>query len=285
MKKLDGLSAIILTALIFADGYVWNIVHGNAAQEYKLQFLNVGQGDSQLITFGSVRILNDAGPGDGAVRELGSVLPPEVNTIDLAIVTHPEKDHFGGLLQVLRRYAVGAILWNGVIRASSSAPEWTALQAAAAAKHIPMLQLSRGDVIHYGESSLNIISPDPALAASDALNDGAIVSYVKTSAFTALLTADIAANVESYLLAVASGTLQADILKVAHHGSKYSSSDEFLKAVNPQIAIIQSEKGNSYGFPSAEALARLSSSTHAAVLRNDTLGTITITGKFDILYK
>ena len=107
-----------------------------------------------------------------------------------------------------------------------------------------------------------------------------IVQKVTTPDFSALLTADIGSSVEEYLISqytgVSNNALNADILKVAHHGSKYSSTPLFLEPVSPTIAVIQVGEGNTYGHPTQETLDNLASSSVQAVFRNDINGTITI---------
>jgi competence protein ComEC len=123
-----------------------------------------------------------------------------------------------------------------------------------------------------------MISPDSDFVQSGELNDTGLVELVKTPQLTSLFTADTGSNVEDSLLAN-HADLRADILKIPHHGSKYASNSDFLRAVDPKIAVIEVGAKNSFGQPSKEALAHIASSTKAKIFRTDEDGTITITTK------
>lgn len=279
IKRIDTASAIIVVALAALDLYFWHgIVFGGAASatggapvthEY---FLDVGQGDSELIVFpGNAKVMTDAGPTNKVLDSLEKVLPSGDRYIDVAIISHPELDHFGGYLSVLDRYDVGAFIYNG---RSGTGGEWAAFLGKIKEKHIPLITLGKGDKIHYDKNEIDILSPDKEFVQSAELNDTAIVERVATPELRTILTADAGFRTEEYLIKN-SVDLHADILKVGHHGSKYSSSDAFLRAVNPAVAVIEVGAKNTYGHPSKETLARIASSTHAAVVRTDQSGTIT----------
>ncbi|MFH1246402.1 MAG: MBL fold metallo-hydrolase [Candidatus Liptonbacteria bacterium] len=274
MQKIETVSALILITLIFTDAYVWLGVLKSDSPKNMLQFLDVGKGDSQLITAGDIHILNDTGPPGGASAALQRILPPAMRRLDLIIITHPERDHFGDLPQLLKKYSVGAILWNGIF-SSSTSPEWTAVLEQASSKKIPVITIGRGDTVHAADALFKIMSPDPLVAASGAVNESAIVSCVRSPDWSAILSADVPMNIEAYLLEGDSLVLNANILKVGHHGSAYSSSDSFLENISPEYSVIQLGEGNTYGFPSKEALVRLRAHTKNAILRTDELGTIT----------
>ncbi len=208
------------------------------------------------------------------LASLESVLGAGDRYIDIAIVSHPQGDHFGGYDYMLDRYRIGAFIYNG--RNDDPGVEaWPALRKKIAAKRIPLLTLGKGDKIIYGADEIDIVSPDTAFAEGGELNDTGIVELVRTPQFKALLAADIGYGAENALVAQGA-ELKADILKIAHHGSKYSSGDAFLRAIDPHIVAIEVGAKNTYGHPSQETLARIASSTHAAVFRTDTNGTITI---------
>lgn len=274
LKKFDTLALIIITSLAAVNAYIWYLVFfENAAHETREYFLDVGQGDSELIVFPqNVKILTDAGPTSAVVDALQKVLAAGDRYIDLAVVTHPEMDHFGGYLDILDRYDVGAFIYNG---RTGDAKEWPVLLAKIAAKHIPLITLGAGDRIHYAENEVDLLSPDGDFARSAEFNDTGLVELVKSGGFRTLLTADTGANVEDYLMAHGVD-LRADVLKVPHHGSKYASDSAFLRAVDPKAAVIEVGAKNVYGHPSKEALERLASSTQALIFRTDEDGTIAI---------
>ncbi|RME59419.1 hypothetical protein D6779_04310, partial [Candidatus Parcubacteria bacterium] len=166
----------------------------------------------------------------------------------------PQKDHFRGFLQLLDQYQVGVFLVSRKDVAGSS--DWEELQRKLQEKGIPMLVVGAGDMLQYRGQYVAILSPDSVLRTSGDPNDASIVARVHLGAFRALLTGDIASNVEQYLAAKQKDSLRAEVLKVAHHGSKFSSSRAFLQLVHPSIAVISVGR-NSYGHPHREALARI----------------------------
>ncbi len=181
---------------------------------------------------------------------------------------------FNGYYYLLDHYRIGAFIWNGR-NDNPNVKEWSALLQKIRSKNIPIITLATSDRIHYENNEIDIVSPDSSFAASAELNDTVLVELVKTIYFRVLLTADIGFNVENYLLEHHID-LRADILKIAHHGSKFSSGDKFLMAVNPKIAIIEVGIKNKYGHPAKETLARITSSTKAVIVRTDQGGTIAI---------
>jgi competence protein ComEC len=217
-------------------------------------------------------MMTDAGPTDAVIQSLGKALPG-AKYIDLALITHPQLDHFNGYNFILDHYGIGAFLYNG--RDDPGVAEWGALKQKIAEKHIPLITLAAGDRVRYGAAEVDILSPDAEFAQSAELNDTGLVERVRTPDLRALFTADIGFNIEEWLIAHVED-LRADILKVPHHGSKYASGESFLRAVDPEIAVIEVGAKNTYGQPGAATLARLASSTRAAVFRTDQNGTVEI---------
>ena len=253
----------------------WNIFSllttSNIAHAY---FLDVGEGDSELVVFpGNVKVMTDAGPDNGVLAGIEKVLPSGDDYIDLAVISHPQLDHFNGYYYLLDHYRIGAFIWNGRDDAAT-VTEWPALLAKIRAKNIPIITLGAGDKISYKDNEIDMLSPDSSFAESAELNDTVLVELVKTIGFRILLTADIGFNVEDHLIEQGKD-LRADILKVAHHGSKYASGSAFLSAVNPKIAVIEVGAKNKYGHPAKETLARIASSTSAV----DQDGTISVSAK------
>lgn len=237
--------------------------------------MDVGQGDAVLLELaGGVRILTDAGPDAKVVDSLERTLPPGRRYIDIAIITHPDLDHFNGFNHLLERYRVGAFVFNGRGREENEdSDNWFRLVSKIEEQGIPFLALGAGDGIRHGPSRLDILSPDAQLLSTQALNETSIVAKVRTPEMTALLTGDIGASVEEALRG--RYDLAADVLKVSHHGSKYSSSPGFLLAVRPSIAVVSAGERNRYGHPTPEVLQRLAA-VGADVFRTDQNGTVTI---------
>ncbi len=277
-KSTKKISILIFLLCAAADLFVWHAVAFGGASHgiYEMHFLNIGQGDSELAVFpGGIGVLTDAGPDRSVASALERVLPQGRKYLDLAIISHPQLDHFNGFNELIRTYEIGAFLINGRDDEPPLAA-WDELKRAIGEKGIPLVVVGKGDRIVIGSSTIDILSPGREFIQSGELNDTGLVERIATPSFSTLLTADTGINIEDYLLKEGTA-VTADILKVGHHGSKYSSSPEFLKAVSPKVAVISVGAKNRYGHPSPETLDRL----HAAgilTFRTDQDGTVSVIG-------
>ncbi len=248
---------IVIVLNVFSWAIIWDI-----GQEKGLEvcFFDVGQGDSIFIESQQGRqILIDGGPDNSVIKKLESKMFFWDRTIDLVVLTHPDKDHLFGLIEVLKRYKVKNILWTGVNSDSALFQEW---QKAVEKEGAKIWIAEKGLGIKMSDSqTLETLYPFDSLEgrAVSNLNDTSIVLILDSNGEKVLLTGDASSQTEN-LLIENNAPISADILKVAHHGSKYSSSDDFLKAVNPSVAVISVGENNSYGHPSPEVLARLEDS-------------------------
>ena len=265
MKYLSS----IFSALIFLNIFVWYwIIVGAPSDALNIYFLDVGQGDSSLaILPGGAKLLIDGGPDKSVLNELGKTLLPTDRYIDLVMLSHPELDHFTGLISVLERYRVGAFIWNGREKDNDS---WQELQAVLKSKNVPVIILGANDKIIYKESELEVISPNNEFVEDSELNNTSLVTLLNSGGVKTLFTGDIGFEVESKL--VSGYDLDIDILKVPHHGSKYSSSSVFLSETTPFLSVIQVGK-NRYGHPTNNTLTRVAQ-TGSSIYRNDDEGTV-----------
>ena len=195
-------------------------------------------------------------------------LPFYDRRIDLIVLTHPQADHFGGLAAVLGEYEVGSVMTNGVAPDSDAYGEWrSALDEA----NVAQLIASRGQSIDLGDgAALTVIGP--VAIDGDEINDTSIVLRLTHGDTSFLLTGDITADAEQDLLR-AGTDLESDVLKVAHHGSRTSTSPAFLARTAPTIDVISVGATNSFGHPTADVLDRLADDL---ILRTDLHGDITI---------
>lgn len=269
-----NITLVGLAFLFVCNVFIWNsILFPAFSKNPEIYFLDIGQGDSQLIVLpgptggAPIKILSDGGPNAKILGGLSKILSPEDRYIDIVLLSHPQLDHFGGLIEVLERYQIGAFIYNGRDGTTSA---WEDLKNVLKKKNIRTVILSGGDALAYGDNHLNILSPDTELLKSKELNDTGLVGLLKTKHASALFAADIGENIEEYLLK--KYDIDVDILKVGHHGSKFSSSASFLKETSPKVAVIQVGK-NRYGHPTKEALSRLSYNG-AKIYRNDRDGLI-----------
>ncbi|MCK9446178.1 MBL fold metallo-hydrolase [bacterium] len=236
----------------------------------EVSFFDVGQGDSIFIkTPGNYQVLIDGGPSYSKVLEgLSREMPFNDKEIDLVVLSHPESDHMTGLLSVLENYKVDNILWTGIEKDGEKFESWKRMIKEEGAN---IYYANLGDKIIMGDATLEVISPIESLEGKEfkESNNTAVVSKFKYKDSSFLFTGDISFKIEEELEDV-----DVDILKIAHHGSKYSTGEEFLKKTSPLLSIIQVGK-NSYGHPTEEVLTRLDN-FGIKVLRNDTNGDIKI---------
>lgn len=273
-KSLSGFILVFFALFFAVDFFVWSqILFAKTSNETQLRFLDVGQGDAELVIFpGNFKVLTDAGPDSKIISELEKIPLLNDRYIDIAIISHPQLDHFNGFRYVIDRYRVGAFIYNG--RSDSpGVEEWPDLVKKIKERGTSLIQLGAGDRIRRSGDKIDFLSPNPELIQSAELNDTGLVELIESRGLKALLTADIGAETEKYL--VKHFDLRADILKVAHHGSRFSSSAVFLEAVRPKVAIIEVGSKNRYGHPTQETLKGLSVIS-AAIFRTDKSGQITV---------
>ncbi len=221
-----------------------------------VSFLDVGQGDAILIQKGSRQILIDGGPDPQAViRALGEKMPFWDRTLDLAVLTHSSADHVTGLVEVLKRYRVKQALYPKADFSSSIYNEWLRLLEE---KNIPVTLAESDQCINLDGTIIEVLNPRPATltGTQSDIDNNAIVLRVKTGEVSFLLTADIMQEAEFELI-YSRAELESTVLKVAHHGSATSTSEEFLSVANPMIAVISVGENNTFGHPRNEVLARL----------------------------
>jgi competence protein ComEC len=201
------------------------------------------------------------------LEKLSKNMPFWDRTLDLIVLTHPDHDHIFGLLEVLKSYEVENILWTGVFKKSAEHKEWVDLIE----KEGSNIIISQKDLKIFSKNTeMEVVYPLEVLENEEVrnFNDSSIVLKLDFKESTFLFTGDITSSAERVLK-----DIDTDLLKVAHHGSKESTSEEFLKETSPIIAVISSGENNSYGHPHKEVLERLKG---VEVLRTDKKGDIEI---------
>lgn len=239
----------VLAVLFFSNIPAWAAVSDFSKPQFlEVSFFDVGQGDAAFIeTPENHQILIDGGPDSTILEKLSNEVPFWDNSLDLIILTHPEKDHLYGLLEVLKRYKVENILWTGVLRNTAEFKEWERLIEKEGAK-IKIAQ--SGQKISAGEAVFEILFPLEKLEGKEFKdsNDTSIISRLVFGENSFLFTGDVYQSMEKEILEKGIN-VDSDILKVSHHGSKTSSDPEFIEKVSPDIAVISVSKENSYGHP------------------------------------
>ena len=248
----------ILLCLVFLNLVSLSVVSYFYPNHLEVVFFDVGQGDAIFIeTPFKHQILIDGGPDrERIIEKLAEEMPFWDRTIDLIVLTHLEEDHVTGLLQVLKEYEVKNVLWNGL----GENEEWKGLLEQEGAAILQGYRLSVSDI------SFEVLNP--LLGESENTNDSSVVLKMMYESNSFLFTGDISSKREDEVAA------DVDVLKVAHHGSKYSTSAEFLEKTTPKVAVIQVGK-NSYGHPAEEVLTRMNNSG-IKILRNDIDGSVKI---------
>jgi competence protein ComEC len=262
----------------------------------RIDFLDVGQGDAALITMpdGSTLLVDAGGRPEFKqkkdsestqsvvrdARSIGDAVVSEylwwrgLDHVDYLLATHADADHIDGLNDIARNFRVRTAL---VARMPANDPEFTKLAQTLGQESIPLQLIGAGDTLAFGEVRAHVLWPlaDDNVQARSANNDS-VVLQLEFGDRKLLLLADIESKAELALLSGETQTaLRADVVKVAHHGSRTSSSEGFVKAVSPKIAIISVGRRSMFGHPHAEVVQRWDAAG-AEILTTGTSGTITI---------
>lgn len=237
--------------------------------EQRIVYLDVGQGDSTLLQLGHFNVLIDGGGSPGSDFDVGAktVVPAlrklGVFRLDVVVATHADTDHIEGLTSVIQQIPVGE-LWVGHLKTSD--PVMQEVLQAAQDRDIPIRQVHRGNTLEVGQSVLQVLYPQPGHVSPED-NANSVALKLHKGKFSALFLGDLPSSVEDVL---APGPVT--VLKVAHHGSRHSTSQDFVRQLQPEHAIISSGK-NHYGHPHPDVLVRLQD-VKARVWRTDQLGAV-----------
>lgn len=235
-----------------------------------VHFIDVGQGDSILIEFRDKTMLIDAGERNMGERVVAYLDERGIERLDVVVATHAHSDHIGGLARVISAYPVGQFV-------DAAQPHPTAtyenLLALVEDKGIPYTAAERGQTIAL-DPDLEILILNPGTEPLGEVNQDSVVLKVTYGEISYLFTGDAERPAEKSMME-AGLDLDADVLKVGHHASRYGSSAEFLSAVSPAISVIQVGAGNDYGHPHEEAVARIES-TGSRLYRTDLDGTVIV---------
>ncbi len=228
-------------------------------KEYPLQvsFLDIGQGDAIYIkAFGKTDMLIDGGrSGDLLLQKLDSVMDSFDNRIDVLVVTHPDEDHSGGLVSIIQEYDIGSLFISGNIADNTN---YNQILKIAQNKGIKTFLARAGTNIYLDKDKnvrFEILSPDSDVSFVEA-NDASICGRLVYGNSEFMLTGDAYIEDEERIIKNFKN-IESDVLKLGHHGSKTSSSMEFLKAVDPEVVIISAGLNNTYGHPHKDVMDRV----------------------------
>lgn len=237
----------------------------------RAHFIDVGQGDSILLETPSATVLIDGGPRSAGDTVVQYLVRRGIEHLDLVIGTHPHEDHIGGLIPVLQQFSVSTVIDAGVPHTTRTFDDYLSAIERAVESGGTDYQVPGGQRITLGDLTLRILGPNEDLGS---LNDNSVVARVDYGDISFLFTGDAEAAAEEHLLRIGAD-VDVDVLKVAHHGSRTSTSVPFLREATPSLAIIGVGADNRYGHPTEEVLSRLAEAG-VEVFRTDRHGTVVV---------
>lgn len=273
MQKLrENLHYYILGLLFVATIFIWYTVAAeDRGGKLTVAFLNIGQGDGIFIESPiGTQMMIDGGPGGVVLRELGKMMPFYDRSIDLLLVSNPDKDHMSGFLDVLRSFDVTSVVEPGTIGASS---DYRSLLEEIKKEGALRIIAKRGQRFDLGGGAyFDVLFPDRDVSGLGT-NDGSIVGKLVYGNTSFLFPGDAPSAIEEYVTYLDKEQLNVDVLKVGHHGSKTSTSEALLGFASPTMAVVSAGKDNKYGHPHQETLDTLKQ-FDVDTLRTDLQGSI-----------
>jgi len=259
-EGLIKIRMVILCVLSIASLLVWIPIISVAGVTTEngvltVRFLDVGQGDAiHVITPDGYELLIDGGPSAGVLREFAKGRSFFDTYIDIVVATHPDTDHVAGLVDILKRYEVGMVLETAVEHDAVAA---RAFKDAVDTVGVHRILAQAGQTIQLGASTtVRILSPYGDTSNLEN-NAASIVTQIVYGDIEFMLTGDVPSGIEEYLVSAYGELLESEVLKLGHHGSKTSSSEIFLKQVQPLYAVVSAGVGNRYGHPHPDVVTRV----------------------------
>lgn len=268
MKRIKKLGCLLLTVLFSIFLISCNKAAQTTTGDLKIHYIDVGQGDSELIQIGDKNILIDAGTSDKkALDYLKSI---GVKKLDYVIATHPHEDHIGSMDDVINNISIGTFYSPKI---TTTTKTYENMVKALKSKNLKLTVPKVGDQLTIGDATLTFLAPNND--KYEDLNNYSIVVKLKYGNNSFIFMGD-AQDVSEAEILQKQLDVQADVLKVGHHGSHSSTTQAFLDKVNPKYAVISCGKENDYGHPHKETLDKLNAK-NINVFRTDLEGTIIAT--------
>ncbi len=248
----------ILLLFLIISLSLWSLVYYEGGRgELKFEVLDIGQGDSLFIESPTgIQVLVDGGPHRNLIKEISKAVSFYDKHIDMLVVTNPDADHYEGFISLLDKYSVDVVLEPGT---ANPYPAYGVLEDKIRQKGIQKILARRGQKIDIGGGAyIEILFPDRDVSGLSS-NDGSIVARLVYGKTSVLLQGDSTEKIEHYLVSTYNEDIKSTILKVGHHGSRTSTSREYVEKAKPEIAVISSGRNNDYGHPHKETLETLRS--------------------------
>ncbi len=267
---------VFVIGILFLVLFVFEVVslRNDKFNMLEVSYLDVGQGDATLINYlGKYQILIDGGPnGKKLLEELGKQMPTMDKKIEIVILTHPDFDHLAGLIDVAKNYEVGVFLDNG---ASADTQIFKELKDILGEKEIKREVLIEDSEVSIGEYlNFKVFNPDEATLDSKDRNENSVVLRMDFGINSFLFMGDAPSEIEKDMMEDEEN-IDVDCLKIGHHGSKNSSSAEFLTATSPKFTVVSVGEKNRYKHPAVEVLD-LIEDIKVPLFRTDKDGTIEV---------
>lgn len=261
---MKWLKILIISVLIL----IFSGCIGTSGSALKISCIDVGEGDSILIQYKNMNFLLDGGPLENSDNLLKYIRHEKIKKFNCIFITHPHEDHIGGIPKVLSKYKVDAVYSSGT---TSDSPAFLKLTKLIKQNNIKTTILNKGDkIIIDKDFYFQILSSEKS--EQDNLNNNSMVIKLTYGNNTFLFMGDAEKAIEDNIID-SKTNLKSDVIKIAHHGSTTSSSEEFLDAVSPKIALISCGLNNSFKHPSKTIIDRLKS-RNILFYRTDINGTI-----------
>ncbi|MCI8512094.1 MAG: MBL fold metallo-hydrolase [Lachnospiraceae bacterium] len=268
MKRITNLIWVVFALLIgLSSNSITSIAsNANSPDKMEVHFIDVGQGDTTLITCGGHAMLIDAGDETKGTAIQNYLQKQQIKELDYLILTHPDADHIGGAPVIITKFKINQVFLSDYERDNTTYQKL--IQALDYKRQKPVTP-EMGSQYSLGTAVITILAPGKEY---DNPNDSSVAFIIQNGNTRFLFTGDAGEAAETDILNQGID-ISADVYKAGHHGSKYSTSEEFFKAVSPSFAVISCGKNNSYGHPHAETFNKLRAGG-VKVYRTDEEGTI-----------
>jgi len=264
---------ILLVIAVFSF-FAW-VVLGNEdlSGTLSVSFLDVGQGDAILITAPSgSQMMIDGGPDSGVLRQLSKLMPFYDRSLNVILVSNPDKDHISGLIDVLRAYRVDLVVEPGTETDTAVYQEFS---RAVSVEKAELMDARRGMEIDLGGGAVfEILFPDREASGLDT-NTGSIIGRLTFGETCMIFPGDAPQSIEEYIVKLEGKGVDCEVLKVGHHGSRTSTSGVFLSVVSPELVMISAGLNNKYGHPHKEVIDRLNDAG-ATIFKTYDKGVVTV---------